>query len=103
MIGLQEALQLYIYIVVLLDGFLASLLVGRLVPLQLDLPDNEGALLLLHLLVDGEELGSFLWRQISFFGDKFLQLCLKLLRREALLLLLLLLSLLSVALRTDTQ
>lgn len=83
-IGLLDALQLQLYLIVLLNHFLTSCFVGRFDPDILTHLVIECALLLLHLSQKREESGSLLGRQTSFLGDILFQIGLILLRRESL-------------------
>ena len=77
MIGLLDALELEVYLVLLLDGFQATLLVGGLYARDVALAHEHGTLFLLHLTIDGEESGSFLCIEVGFLGDVILKLLLE--------------------------
>ena len=77
MIGLLDALELQVNLVLLLDGFQAALLVGRLYTGHIALAHENGTLFLRHLFVDGEEGGGFLSSEVGFLGNEFLKLCLE--------------------------
>ena len=81
-IGLLDLLQLQLHLIVLLHQFLAAGIVGGLDTALLPHLSEDGPLLLLHLTVDGEELGSLIGSEVGLLGDELLHLGLKLLRRE---------------------
>ena len=83
-ISLYDATLLQFQLIALLYGLLTSCLVGRLVPTHILHLIPDGALLLLHLPVKREELGSLFGCQRSLLGDKLLHVGLELLGRELL-------------------
>lgn len=83
-IGLLDLLQLQLHLVMLLDQALATGIVGGLHTAFLAHLPEDGTLLLLHLAVDGEELGALVGCQSGLLGDKLLHLSLELLGRELL-------------------
>ena len=83
-IGLLDLLQLQLHLVALLHQPLAAGIVGGLDTTLLAHPSEYGALLLLHLTVKREELGTLFGGKTGLLGDKLLHLSLELLRRELL-------------------
>ena len=84
MIGLLDVLQLNLIDIALLYALLTlSLIDGLDLTLLLDLT-LDGALLLVHLTEQREELGGLFRRETGFLGDKLLHLRLELLRGELL-------------------
>ena len=81
-ISLYDATLLQFQLIALLYGLLTSSLVGRLVSAHILHLIPNGALLLLHLPVEWEELGSLFGCQRSLLGDKLLHVGLELLWRE---------------------
>ena len=83
-IGLLDVLQLNLIDIALLHALLTlSLIDGFDLALLLDLT-LDGALLLVHLTKQREELGGLFRRETGFLGDKLLHLRLELLRGELL-------------------
>ena len=83
-ISLYDAALFQLQFITFLYGLLTASLVGRLIPAHILHLIPDGALLLLHLPVKWEELGSLFGCQRSLLGDKLLHVGLEFLGRELL-------------------
>ena len=83
-ISLLNLLQLQLHLITLLHQLLTTGIVGGFYTTFLPHLSEDGTLLLLHLTVDGEELGSLIGSEVGLLGNELLHLSLELLGRELL-------------------